>query len=269
MKTTFRIEDWLGRHGRKVIKILYRNSAQTGNVRVNTILNRDDRTVLKVGSEESALIIKIFRSNDQSAQTASEREAYGLIALNGLELSPKLFAFSRGDAYVIEEFVKGELLSDIATEKNLLDISRKIGIWAAKYITTQPVRTEEIDWYDYLKLYREPQGWDCNHKAHGKMSGQPVKRFALAKNDLHLSNFVQRNDGHLIGFDFEKSRFKPVGWDVLVAARQLSKMFPAEEGAIVDALVEGWQSEPVPDAPVNLSDIALFYVQSWISEKMA
>ena len=115
-----------------------------------------------------------------------------------------------------------------------------MGDWYGALATMVPDREVRTTWFDYLAQYSVFHDRLQDRTTRLILSEMPISRFALCRNDAHLSNFVLAADGRLVGFDFEAAALKPHGWDILLAARDLGRRFPQYIPELTTALVEGW-----------------------------
>lgn len=251
---------WFRRHGAAVVaNVLGQKAELAAPVVVRRLVDRPGIAVLDLDLDGTRVIAKIFTEQNSDPAISCEREAFAMLRLKDSGLAPRLYTFATEEHFLVSEFVFGDRLDTRLTGDNLVDWARKIGAWSARYIARQPRRDHAIDWFGYMALYRGVISDEVEDTARERYGGVPVGAFALAKHDLDPSNFIVRPDGGLVGIDYERTRFKPVGWDIIAAAWVLMDAFPDREGDIVPALIAGWNSAAAEPLPDHFEHLATFF----------
>ena len=225
------------------------------DVHMQLISKHADRMVQRVTVGTDIYFLKVFDNTREDARPACEREVFAMTVLRDTGLAPQLLAFNRSGAFIITEPVPGLMLEAALTNDTLAERAFQIGEWSARYIAYQPRRETDIDWFDYIRQYSGIVTRETEIEARQLFSGRPTPDFALAKHDQSPMNFILTPDETLIGIDFERTRFKPIGWDVIAAAWVLLKRYPDREADITASLCAGWKSveqENVPDVPADV-----------------
>jgi len=260
-KSKAALEIWLRDNGASVVDIITRGAGVTQPIGVRLIQERAGVGVFELDCDGRKAIVKAFDDRSAEARNACEREAYALHKMRDTGLVPQLYSFAPEDAFILTEFVEGASLNDVLNASNLLEMSWKIGHWLACYITHQPVRDLDMDWFTYMAQYKGVVTDKVRASAQEQFGTNQIAAFALAKNDLAPENFIMRDDGTLIGIDFERSRFKPIGWDVIAAAWVLIKRYPGQEHHFVPALISGWTEAKAAQAPDDFEALTLFFAR--------
>lgn len=253
--------DWLRLHGSEVAFQVTGDRERSRPIGVSTLLERSHVAVLALDFGEITAIAKVFDARSDEARNACEREAFALMSMRGTALAPALHGYSQGAAYLVMEYVPGAALRETLDAENLVDYVRKVGAWSARYIAHQPKRRHDITWFDYMALYEgilDSRDEDALRTRFGKT---PITAFGLAKHDLDPRNFIVAPGGRLVGIDFERTRFKPIGWDVIAAAWVLIKAFPGRKEDIVSGLVDGWTSVGAEHTPPELAEITSYFAE--------
>ena len=232
-----------------------------GDMRTALVSKHTDRMVQRIGVGDAHYFVKAFDPAREEARTACAREVFAMTSLRDTGLAPRLVAFDRADAFIITEEVPGQMLETVLTADTLAARAFQIGEWSARYIVHQPRRDTDIDWFDYLRQYSGIVTPATQAEANQQFSGRPTPQFALAKHDQSPKNFILTPTHTLIGLDFERSRFKPMGWDVIAAAAALLKRFPERENDILAPLCAGWDSARQGDTPEIAQDILAFFAR--------
>lgn len=259
---SFEHMEWFRRHGAAVVaNVLGPKAELEAPVVVRRLVDRPGIAVLDLDLDGTRVIAKIFTEQNSDPAISCQREAFAMLQLKDTGLAPRLYKFAREENFLVSEFVFGDRLDKRLTAANLVDWAWKIGEWSACYIARQPRRDHAIDWFDYMALYRGVITDKVEAMARERFSGVPVEAFALAKHDLDPSNFMVRPDGRLVGIDYERTRFKPVGWDIIASAWVLMDRFRDREGDIVPALVAGWNSAAAEPLPDHFEQLATFFAR--------
>lgn len=259
--SNFPAEEWLRTHASDIGTAVLGGTAPSAPPTIQTIAERRERVVAKLSFDGTQAIAKIFDDRKEGAKNACEREIYALATLGETGLVPRLYSFSNEHSFAVMEFIPGQTLEVNLSPSNVLERAHQIGAWSARYIASQPRRDLDIDWFAYFSLYQGLVTDAVSQEARKRFEPQKVKRFALARNDQSPTNYIVRADGQLIGIDFERTRFKPVGWDVITAAWVLQKRIKGRTEDIVSALIAGWNSVGVDETPENFEDLALFFAR--------
>ncbi|WP_415401792.1 hypothetical protein [Tateyamaria sp. SN3-11] len=241
----------------------------TDDVHMQLISKYSDRMVQRVKIGEAFYFLKTFDDTREEARNACEREIYAMTVLGDTGLAPRLLAFDRNDAFIITERVPGHMLESALTEDTLAERAYQIGEWSARYIGYQPRRETDIDWFDYIRQYSGIVTQETENEARQRFSGRPTPQFALAKHDQSPMNFILTPDNTLVGIDFERTRFKPLGWDVIAAAWVLLKRFPGRNADIVASLCAGWNSVAQDDLPDIPADVVTFFARQAVQTEWA
>jgi len=93
----------------------------------------------------------------------------------------------------------------------------------------------------YLGAYNGQFNRDVLEQQSRILKKTPVGKCVLAHNDNTLDRFILGKNKHLYFVDFEDSRMKPEGWDLVTAARSIFVRFPESLPEISAALHRGYQ----------------------------
>lgn len=181
------------------------------------------------------VVVKVF-ADTADGELSYLRELGALDVAQGSGLIPRLRGYSAPARVIVQDHIEGALLSDIVTRRNLLPHCVRIGRWYGAFARVNRTEGTGGNWAEYLSSLPDLQ-WsaavaDLSHFLHDF----DYPALALAKNDAALANFIQTPRGDLIGIDFECAQFKPLGWDILLTARSLSKKWPDQTEAICKTL---------------------------------
>ena len=131
-------------------------------------------------------------------------------------------------------------MRDVIDQQSLDYMCFAIGKWLGKFANAAPSKQVSGSWEQYLHNYAE-----LNNSLSVSSSSDFLREFTydkvvLSKNDGALSNLMVARDGKLFGVDLENSQFKPFGWDLLLTARALVRLFPSETSLCIAELVNGF-----------------------------
>lgn len=224
---------WIARHGATVMASIPGMDALPAEAGVEVLSRRDGRMVLQLAAGGQAWVVKAFDPAAAESALAHQRERSVLRALAGTGLSPRLHAYSRAELWLLTDRIDGAPLVTWLDGRRRAQAARLLGRWLAAFAGQLEAqgRDEPADWDSYLA---------ASGVAAPGFADFPISRRVIARNDAALGNFIVEAEGRLVGLDYEAAALKPLGWDVLLAARRLWRRFPAEGPALADALVEGW-----------------------------
>lgn len=210
--------------------------------RVKTLVHVADRMVMRVSAGDNMSLLKAFNPDAETAVAARYREVAVLINLAKTDLIPRVFAHNPTANWILSDYVESEGLGDVITAENAVTYAHALGQWYGKYTDTlQDQSTHEASsWYDYLDQYKRLSKSVDYGQHRDLLKALPMAQQLLAKNDSYLQNFLVDANDKLIGIDFEKAQLKPYGWDILVTARVLVRLFPELMLELTQALVDGW-----------------------------
>lgn len=210
-----------------------------GDVKLITVGETDNSVSLRAETDSRQVFIKLFRPG-MVARQAYQREQTALAVFSG-DLVPQILLADPDTGFLITEFIQGRMLADSVTEQNQPQMAEFLGNWLGRLANLAPRLEYDGNWAGYLDRYES--GFDkavlADHAAF--LSGQRIGQLVLARNDNALSNFVIAPNRRLYGVDFEFSRMKPEGWDLMTAARAFLDMFPQDFDVITSSLLRGYR----------------------------
>lgn len=185
-------------------------------------------------------ILKRFDTtqNDGLSFYFKERDALRTFSKSGLV--PKLDFFSDEGGFVAMQWIDGADLRDVLTQEELDSICQSVGKWLGNFAKTSPYEESTETWQNYLHNYEQLRDCPIVRENRAFLEGFETDRFVLAKNDGALTNLRYSMDGQLFGIDLEQSQFKPFGWDLLLTARALIRLYPQEIETITSNLAYGF-----------------------------
>jgi thiamine kinase-like enzyme len=148
---------------------------------------------------------------------------------------------SEPDLVLVTRYIKGTPLSETVTSDTLIRMAEFLGQWFGRLANIAPHSPADTNWADYLAQYQSGFNPDLLIQQDMTLGQVPICRLILSHNDNALGNFILGADKQLYAVDFEDSRMKPEGWDLITAANALFRRFPDELQTISASLFRGYQ----------------------------
>jgi hypothetical protein len=231
-----------------LVKCLRDLGAREGPLSVRQFSHNEKCLVFRVGMDTSQIVAKVFDRDNPDTVWSFEREISVARRISDTGLSPALLHVSEDTRMAVFSYQRGSAVSEALTSENVQIFAEQIGRWLREFYGHMPKREAKAGWIDYLSRYNELDASYIDDYLNSMSEHYTISSAAIARNDMHLSNFLVGEDNALFGLDFEASAFKPVGWDILLAARVLSHRFPEQIDTIAKSLVAGWGGD-VGDVP--------------------
>lgn len=203
------------------------------------------------------VFLKYFSKTAVESETAYITERNALKLLGRVGLAPKLTAFSDDDQILIRQYVEGETLRDVVTAETVVCHSRAVGAWLKKCAQRAPSRPGSGNWFEYLTGYPDLRKSSAIGTSQQFLETFEINNFVLSQNTALLRDFVMSAQGPM-SVKFARTRMKPAGWDLLLAARALVQLFPEQTDAITKALSDGYSSGTRATSDRYLTLIRLF-----------
>ncbi|WP_372604114.1 hypothetical protein [Actibacterium sp.] len=231
--------EFLSRHGGVIAQRL--SPEISARYMAATILSKRDKSqtfLLRYAQQKK--IIKHYDITDGPGQTAYLRERDALRTFSKSGLVPRLEFFSDQAGFLAIEYLEGADLRAVVHPDSLDILSASVGRWLGQFAEASPYKRETGNWGDYLRNYEALQQSGIIRESEAFLKAFAYDRLVMAKNDGALSNLRFTEDGRLYGIDLERSQFKPLGWDLLLTARALIRLFPEHADQITANLAKGF-----------------------------
>lgn len=189
---------------------------------------------LKIATEGVDGFLKLF--DGPGGAEAYKREKAAYLAMCGRGLVPDLVSFSDEMRFVLTEWHGPAFDPEQDPEQS----ARRIGAWTARYDAAAPSRGLTGNWYTYGLQIGLGAALQSIPRAKEILTAVPLCGEVLSRNDCAMHNFLEGPDGRLLACDFERSRFKPRGWDYLRAHWSLLERFPRQAPKVLKALERGF-----------------------------
>jgi len=196
-------------------------------------------TTLKVEIGGKAGVLKLFHP-DEAGRGAFQRARRALEGMQALTV-PRLLLVSERDAALLSAFIPGALLGARLEPTNLAQMAEFAGQWFGRLATIAPRAPAEGSWGDYLARFETGFARDLLEQQKPLLDSLGPDHLALAHNDNALSNFILARDRRLYGVDFEDTRLKPEGWDLITSASAFFRRFPDDLPVISNSLLRGFR----------------------------
>ncbi|MCH2093988.1 MAG: aminoglycoside phosphotransferase family protein [Rhodobacteraceae bacterium] len=203
---------------------------------------RDGRAVYKVVCGTRVGVLKLFDHSRPALRDAYLRERDMLVQLKGWSRTARHLAHCDAGGFVLTQYLRGTPVSQYAERHGALSVARAVGVWLGGLDARMITRPAFASWSDYLASVRTGLPQSAVDGADAALGSLPVRGMALARNDGNLSNFVMNGSGHCLGFDFERARVKPRGWDFVLTALELTAQSPGPVDPVLDRLADGFAS---------------------------
>ncbi|PSL12573.1 hypothetical protein [Shimia abyssi] len=231
--------DFVGLHGGTIAKQLVPDLIGS-HMAVSVLARSSHSTTLKFLYAGEICVVKHFPVDNPKARASylRERDALRVHAPSGLV--PNLEFFSDEAGFLAVEHIDGENVRDVIDRKSLDHMCFAIGEWLGDFAKAAPFKQVTGNWDRYLHHYRKLHNSFSVRSSSDFLRAFTYDKVVLSKNDGALSNLMVARDGKLFGIDFENSQFKPVGWDLLLSARALVRLFPSETNLCISELANGF-----------------------------
>jgi predicted Ser/Thr protein kinase len=206
---------------------------------VESIKQSDTSTTLKAKLGEKTGFLKLF---DQSpaGKDAFARERKALELLIG-EQVPRLLFVAEVEQVIMTSFIDGKPLLDTLKSETIGQSAEHMGQWLGRLSNKAPHVAHDGNWADYIGQYKSGFEVKALKQQRPVLEQTRISRLLLSHNDNALANFILGSDKRLYGVDFEDSRMKPEGWDLVTAARSLFGQMPDALPVISGSLLRGYQ----------------------------
>ncbi|MEM1010458.1 MAG: hypothetical protein AAGJ35_15805, partial [Myxococcota bacterium] len=122
----FSVEAWLSAHHRSLTRVMFPNEPVPDQVHVTKLVEKPMRLVVRMKSDDKAIIAKGFNRWAPRGAEANSREVAILESLSQTDLSPKLLGYSRANHWLIMEYVPGRRLDKVIKAENLLEYAKAV-----------------------------------------------------------------------------------------------------------------------------------------------
>ncbi|MAM63325.1 MAG: hypothetical protein CMH11_17730 [Maritimibacter sp.] len=191
--------------------------------------------VFRAEMDGGDVVVKVFGEGEK-ASDRYQRELGAMEAARASGLVPRLRGHEPRTRAVIRDFVPGRPLNESVTSRTLAATCTRLGRWYGAFSRIRRVDGTSGNWGEYLDGVAALDGCGAISDVSLFLRDFDFPCVSLAKNDAALSNFILSPDRGLLGIDFECARFKPLGWDILLTARALSRNWPGRTDEVCDIL---------------------------------
>lgn len=232
-------QEFVRAHGGTIAKQLAPDLTETA-MSVTVLARSSGSTTFRFSYAGKECVVKHFSVDSMKGRSSylRERDALRVHAPSGLV--PSLEFFSDEAPFLAIEHIEGENVRDVIDRKSLDYMCFAIGEWLGDFAKAAPSKPESGNWDSYLRHYRELDNAFTVRASSDFLRAFTYDKVVLSKNDGALSNLMVGRDGQLFGIDFENSQFKPLGWDLLLTARALVRLFPEEADRSIQELANGF-----------------------------
>lgn len=226
-------------HAGTIAKQLAPDLTET-DMSVSVMARSSHATTLKFSYAGEVCVVKHFPVDSPKARAGYLRERDALRAHARSEKVPNLKFFSDEAGFLAITYIDGDTLRDVIDSESLDYTCFAIGKWLGDFANAAPFKKVKGNWDRYLRHYSEFYSTFSLDQNSDFLRAFTYERVVLSKNDGALSNLMVARDGKLFGVDFKNSQFKPMGWDLLLTARALVRLFPSETNRCIAQLADGF-----------------------------
>lgn len=209
------------------------------NLVVESIKQSKTSTTLKATLGDKTGFLKLFEQGS-AGKDAFGRERKALELLIG-EQVPRLLFVAEVEQVIMTSFINGKPLLDTLKPETIGQTAEHLGQWFGRLSNKTPTVGYDGNWASYLDQYKTGFDGDILDQQRPILEQTRISRLLLSHNDNALANFILGTDKRLYGVDFEDSRMKPEGWDLVTAARALFGQMPDALPVIAGSLLRGYQ----------------------------
>lgn len=254
---------FMARHGGAIARALSPDLSSDLSARqmdVQVLKRGRNSLALAVAFDNSRRFVKAFdvASGDAAESYLRERDALRIFGQTGL--CPRLRQYSDDGRFLIADRIDGCTIRELIEPDRLSTISQGLGLWLGRFARKAPFRQTHENWYDYLSNYPGLNNAPVIESAREFLTSFTFDRMILSRNDGALSNFMVSDTGRMFGVDFEHARFKPYGWDLLLTARALVRLYPDKADAITHELANGFCGTGGGDPDRVMSLVRMFTI---------
>jgi hypothetical protein len=262
------LTDLIRDQGCDVAKILSDDASDIEQMHAEEVRRSSDCIVYQVKFNSKNYLVKCFDRTQAALGKSWEREVSCQLALQKTGLIPSIVGHNREGLFLVSAWQEGKDLREVLNENNLTETAEAIGTWYRNFSGKIHLGKADTNWHDYLAKYAN-QGLDAKFSTFSKLFRKvKIDRLSIAKNDAHLSNFISDPDGKLIGIDFAEASLKPLGWDILLTARVLERLFPGKSDIYLPALMQGWTATEIKKPYDGFTKMVQIFAKRTASMKM-
>ena len=197
----------------------------------------------KITTGDSQAFLKVFKPNSSTSNKFYTKERDALIVFQNQSNTPKHYAHCDLQSFLVTEWIEGETVHNKLSITNIDNISHQIGISLAEWEYTAPEQSLTGNWYTYLQKILSTKQLIPVERAKDLLLSTPLCGQSLAQNDCSLSNLIIDKSDKIWRCDYEKSSFRPRGWDYITCFLALIQKMPTEIDNIANGLIKGFSSK--------------------------
>jgi hypothetical protein len=238
---SFTVQSILERSGNTIAQCFVDDPNKQLPMAAKLLSHNEKSVVMRIKMHCKSLIVKAFDRTNPETVWSFRRELSVAQRLGSNGLAAKVISYNEDQRFIVFEFLDGVPLAEILIDTNITKWCKNLGRWYAAFSDRMPSRKVESDWLTYLRLYKEPAIKSLVEQHSELLSRYSVTDVRIAKNDAFMHNFLVTKEKGFLGVDFENSKAKPIGWDLLLATRVLAKEFPNKIDEISENILKGWE----------------------------
>ncbi|MBI1492855.1 hypothetical protein [Halocynthiibacter styelae] len=251
MSGQFRIGPFVRDHGTYIARFATKSRSAPDRLSVTEISESSDCLSFRLEFPEKPVVVTAWNTAQPDTSRAFERDLACLKLLNETGLTPRLLGHSGEMRLLIREDSRGQSLNSILTAGNCDEIAHSLGQWLRGFHEKMPQKEADSAWFKYLKNYPDLLDPEEYEREEAFLRSLRIETQAIARNDPSNAGFMRLKSGALCADSFARATYKPVGWDLLLAARDLIRQFPGQTDQIIAGLLAGWGSDVAAMSPAD------------------
>ena len=206
---------------------------------IAVIKQSDNAVSVQVTLGDQTGFLKLFQMDDAAGKAfARERKALDLLAGQNI---PQLLLVAEAERAILTRFIDGTPFQDVLSQDNLIQSAEHLGQWFGRLSNAAPQQALETTWGAYIAQYETGFDRSVLDQQQAFLNRAKIGISCLSHNDNVLSNFILGRDKRLYAVDFENTRMKPEGWDLITAARAIFGRFPDQLQVASQSLLRGYR----------------------------
>ncbi|MGB0901419.1 hypothetical protein [Halocynthiibacter sp.] len=239
MTGPFTIRDFTRAHGAYIARFAAQSRKSLERLDVSPISETEKHLRFRLEFPEDPVIVDVWSKEDPAAEQAFNRELTCARLLQGSALTASLLGHSQEKCLMLRGDVQGTPLNSVLSQDNVVAMSSSLGSWFQRFHQKMPQKEADMTWFSYLKNYPglfEPEEYE-REKAF--LERLKIGAVSIARND-RIRGFLVSDRKTICAPGFQRAGYKPIGWDLLLATRDLVRQFPGQTDDIIAALLAGW-----------------------------
>lgn len=267
MTEQFTIRDFTRNHGQYIAGFAAQSREVSGQLDVTPIFETESHLSFRLEFPTHPVVVDAWNPHHPKGKQAFSRELTCHTLIKGSGLAAQMLGHSAQKHLLITESIKGAPLNTALTQRNITNISRSLGNWLHQFHLKMPQKDVDTTWFNYLKNYPDLFKSEEYEREKAFLQSLKIETLAIAKND-RIHGLVLTETNSICAANFQHASYKPVGWDLLLAVRDLIEKFPGQTDPIIAELLLGWGELPGL-APADFMRLAKLFTVATVFRKFS